>query len=337
MSKHDMVRDMQAISHAYDLCDACQLGDVHKIEGLCSSCQIGKLQRKSNMNEVFDGDSSNESVMNDGAVAKSDSLILKTRSSADVYDKCNMMVNEPACNKEAAQMDVRKLAMEEELIMMNASTPNKAKWIGKVLTDLNYVQEKPTGLWCYNSAISMAKNHFQHGRTKHINFKFHAIREAEKNANKMDSGSANRTRPGVTPFSSYATVNSSIWHVKLGNPAPLILQKMLHHIHFNKKFVVLYPLHRGYRCLHPSGKVYVSRNVEFNELEFPFQSLFPSKSVSSSCPQSSSIPFSIVQEVLSTIPTNVAAPNAVTRPVTQVPVTPPISHTSSSSSTSLSP
>ncbi|TXG55930.1 hypothetical protein EZV62_017243 [Acer yangbiense] len=31
------------------------------------------------------------------------------------------------------------------------------------------------------SAISMAKNPVQHGRTKHINVKFHAIREAEKN------------------------------------------------------------------------------------------------------------------------------------------------------------
>ncbi|KAL0434241.1 UNVERIFIED_CONTAM: Retrovirus-related Pol polyprotein from transposon RE2 [Sesamum latifolium] len=31
------------------------------------------------------------------------------------------------------------------------------------------------------SAISMAKNHVPHGRTKHINVKFHAVREAEQN------------------------------------------------------------------------------------------------------------------------------------------------------------
>ena len=37
-------------------------------------------------------------------------------------------------------------------------------------------------LWCdNNSAIAIAKNPVQHGRTKHINIKFHAIREAEKN------------------------------------------------------------------------------------------------------------------------------------------------------------
>ena len=36
---------------------------------------------------------------------------------------------------------------------------------------------------------------------------------------------------------------------------------------------------KGYKCLHPSGRVYVSRDVIFNELEFPYPSLFPSKSV----------------------------------------------------------
>ncbi|KAL5746581.1 hypothetical protein ACOSP7_027727 [Xanthoceras sorbifolium] len=37
-------------------------------------------------------------------------------------------------------------------------------------------------LWCdNNSAIYIAKNPVQHGRTKHINVRFHAIREAEKN------------------------------------------------------------------------------------------------------------------------------------------------------------
>ena len=51
-----------------------------------------------------------------------------------------------------------------------------------MLTDLEYAQDEPTILWCDNkSAISIAKNPVQHGRTKHINVKFHAIREAERN------------------------------------------------------------------------------------------------------------------------------------------------------------
>ena len=63
-----------------------------------------------------------------------------------------------------------------------ATASNQAIWIRKVLTDLGCAQDESTVLWCDNkSAISMAKNPVQHGRTKHINVKFYAIREAEKN------------------------------------------------------------------------------------------------------------------------------------------------------------
>ncbi|TXG72247.1 hypothetical protein EZV62_000826 [Acer yangbiense] len=56
--------------------------------------------------------------------------------------------------------------------------------------------------------------------------------------NKTGPGNVYKSRPNVAFSSSYATVNFSIWHAKLGHPAPLILQKMLNHVHFNKKFVV---------------------------------------------------------------------------------------------------
>ncbi|KAI9161695.1 hypothetical protein LWI28_019830 [Acer negundo] len=72
------------------------------------------FNRKPNIDEDFDGGSSNVSVMDDGAVADG-----KTKSLADVYEKCNMMINEPSYYKEAAQMDERKLAMKEELMMIN--------------------------------------------------------------------------------------------------------------------------------------------------------------------------------------------------------------------------
>ncbi|TXG65924.1 hypothetical protein EZV62_007199 [Acer yangbiense] len=204
MSKNDVVRDMQAKSHTDDLCDACLMSKYDMVKDmqatsrtydLRDACQNGKAPMKPNIDGVFYGHSSNESVMDDGAVAKSDSLFLKTRSSADDYEKCNMMVNEPACNEDAAQIDEKKLAMEEELMMKKnqarssakaeyiaaAAAPKQAKWIKKVSTDLNYVEKKPTGLWCNNSAFSVAKNPVQHGRSKHNNVKFHAIREAEKN------------------------------------------------------------------------------------------------------------------------------------------------------------
>ena len=36
------------------------------------------------------------------------------------------------------------------------------------------------------------------------------------------------------------------------------------------------PSHKGYRCLHPSGRLYIAKTVHFNESEFPYQSLFHS-------------------------------------------------------------
>ena len=58
---------------------------------------------------------------------------------------------------------------------------NQAVWLRKVLADLSQVQHCATIIQVDNkSAIAIAKNPVQHGRTKHINVKFHAIRQAEK-------------------------------------------------------------------------------------------------------------------------------------------------------------
>ncbi|RVW32090.1 Retrovirus-related Pol polyprotein from transposon RE2 [Vitis vinifera] len=63
-----------------------------------------------------------------------------------------------------------------------AAAANQAIWLRKLLTDLGQSQADATVIWVDNkSAIAIAKNPVQHGRTKHINVKFHAIREAEKN------------------------------------------------------------------------------------------------------------------------------------------------------------
>ncbi|KAL0367447.1 UNVERIFIED_CONTAM: Retrovirus-related Pol polyprotein from transposon TNT 1-94 [Sesamum radiatum] len=51
----------------------------------------------------------------------------------------------------------------------------------KVLADLHLSQASATIIVDNQSAISMAKTHVPHGRTKHINVKFHSIREAKQN------------------------------------------------------------------------------------------------------------------------------------------------------------
>ncbi|TXG59466.1 hypothetical protein EZV62_014039 [Acer yangbiense] len=51
--------------------------------------------------------------------------------------------------------------------------------------------------------------------------------------------------------------------------------------------------HKGYKCLHPSGRVYISRNVIFNESDFPYHSLFPTPT-SSSVSSQPSLPVSIL-------------------------------------------
>ncbi|KAH9751748.1 retrovirus-related pol polyprotein from transposon RE1 [Citrus sinensis] len=47
--------------------------------------------------------------------------------------------------------------------------------------------------------------------------------------------------------------------------------------HIQKCVMIGYsPIHKGYKCLASSGKVYIARHVTFNESEFPYSELFPS-------------------------------------------------------------
>ena len=41
------------------------------------------------------------------------------------------------------------------------------------------------------------------------------------------------------------------------------------------------PFHKGYRCLHPSGRIHIARSFCFDENSFPYQSLFVSKASNS--------------------------------------------------------
>jgi hypothetical protein len=85
------------------------------------------------------------------------------------------------CWNAKKQEVVAQSTIEPEYIFM-AAAANQAIWLNKLLADLGQEQSSPTKLYCNNkSVIVIAQNPVQHGRIKHINVKFHSIREAEKN------------------------------------------------------------------------------------------------------------------------------------------------------------
>ncbi|EOX94119.1 Uncharacterized protein TCM_003333 [Theobroma cacao] len=71
----------------------------------------------------------------------------------------------------------------ESKYVVAAEAANQALWLRKLLVDIKFEQKFPTDLFIDNkSAIAIAKNPIWHGKTKHINVKYHAIRNAvEKN------------------------------------------------------------------------------------------------------------------------------------------------------------
>ncbi len=73
-----------------------------------------------------------------------------------------------------------------------------------------------------------------------------------------------------------------------------------HKLDFHTKkyiFIDYSPLHKGYKCLDLSGKVFVTRHVSINETKFPYKELFLKQStlnVSNIDISSSSVQFSFL-------------------------------------------
>ena len=67
--------------------------------------------------------------------------------------------------------------MESEYIAASDST-REAVWLRRLLEDLNTTQKEPTQLRCDNqSSILLARNPESHKGSKHIEVRFHYIRE----------------------------------------------------------------------------------------------------------------------------------------------------------------
>ncbi|KAL0332223.1 UNVERIFIED_CONTAM: Retrovirus-related Pol polyprotein from transposon TNT 1-94 [Sesamum calycinum] len=78
------------------------------------------------------------------------------------------------------QATVAQSSAEAEYIAA-AATSNHAIWLRRILEDIGEKQEEPTTIYCDNkSAIAITKNPVQHSRTKHIDIKYHSLRETTR-------------------------------------------------------------------------------------------------------------------------------------------------------------
>ena len=57
----------------------------------------------------------------------------------------------------------------------------QAVWLKKILEELNFKRQGPIAIFCdNNSSIKLSKNPVLHGRSKHIDVKFHFLRDLTK-------------------------------------------------------------------------------------------------------------------------------------------------------------
>lgn len=76
---------------------------------------------------------------------------------------------------------VSQSTIEAEYIAENA-TACQAIWLRRILADLCVRQEDGTEIFCDNIfSIALSKNPMFHGRSKHIEIRFHFIRELVEN------------------------------------------------------------------------------------------------------------------------------------------------------------
>ena len=62
-----------------------------------------------------------------------------------------------------------------------SSTACEVIWLRNLLKELNHLQENSTTIYVDNmSAIKLAKNPVQHGRSKHIDLRYHFLRDHVK-------------------------------------------------------------------------------------------------------------------------------------------------------------
>ncbi|KAG7563872.1 Integrase catalytic core [Arabidopsis suecica] len=83
------------------------------------------------------------------------------------------------CWQSSKQQTVAQSTAEAEYIAVCAAT-NQAIWLQRLMKDIGFDSQGGVPIYCDNkSAIAIGKNPVQHRRTKHIDIKYHFVREAE--------------------------------------------------------------------------------------------------------------------------------------------------------------
>ncbi|KAM1172663.1 hypothetical protein ACFX2G_023223 [Malus domestica] len=79
------------------------------------------------------------------------------------------------------KQQVVTLSTTEAEFIAAASCACQAVWLRRILEELHCIQKKPTLIYCdNNSTIKLSKNPVLHGRSKHIDVRFHFLRDLTK-------------------------------------------------------------------------------------------------------------------------------------------------------------
>ena len=90
-------------------------------------------------------------------------------------------LNSGAISWSSKKQPVVSLSTTEAEYIAAASCACQAIWLRRLLENLKYVSRGPTAIHCDNSsAIQLSKNPVLHGKSKHIDIRFHFLRELTK-------------------------------------------------------------------------------------------------------------------------------------------------------------
>ncbi|CAL2229170.1 unnamed protein product [Prunus armeniaca] len=100
----------------------------------------------------------------------------RKRTSGQVF-----MLSSGAISWSSKKQQVVTLSTTEAEFTAAASCACQAVWLRRLLEELGYVQQSPTLIHCDNiSTIKLSRNPMLHGRSTHIDIRFHFLRDLTK-------------------------------------------------------------------------------------------------------------------------------------------------------------